>query len=379
MESKKALPSSLFDPNAWDYLTTLALRASVAGGLDLTFDSPIRAPMAVITGTAGNNVLNSGNASDSLSGLAGDDTLNGGAGNDTLNGGTGLDVMNGGTGNDSYYVGELGDSVVEIAAGGIDTVYFVGAGGFYAMPDNVENVIGSGAFGCNLMGNSIANTMTGTASGDLLVGSGGNDTLKGLGGDDLYMVEVLGDVVIEAANGGWDIVYTDLPTYTLQSNVEELNAFNAVGVAATGNALDNYIETQFGNDVLRGGAGNDSLYADTGMDTMIGGTGNDYFEFGSPLGPTNIETITDFNPVADFIHMNSFTFGLPDGPLAATAFKNVGPGGAAVDSSDRILYDQSTGRLYFDADGSGSVGRVQFAVLTNLPTLTFADFLVYPD
>lgn len=377
MESKKPLPSSLFDPKSWDYLTTLALRASVSTGLDLTFESPIRSPMGVITGTAGNNVLTSGNASDSLSGLAGNDTLNGGAGNDTLNGGTGLDVMNGGTGNDTYYLGELGDSVVEIANGGIDTVYYVGAGSAYFMADNVENVIGSGAFGSFLVGNNIANTITGTAAEDFLAGSGGNDTLKGLGGDDEYLVEVLGDVVIEAANGGYDTVYTDLPTYTLQSNVEVLNTFNAVGVAATGNSLNNVIETQFGNDVLRGGAGNDSLYADTGMDTMTGGTGSDYFQFGSTLGPSNVETVTDFNPVEDFIHMNSFTFGLPDGPLAAFAFKNVGPGVAAVDSSDRILYDQSTGKLYFDADGSGSVARVQFAVLTNLSTLTFADFLVY--
>ena len=64
------------------------------------------------------------------------------------------------------------------------------------------------------------------------------------------------------------------------------------------------------------------------------------------------------------------------GTLSSSAFKDIA-GGVAVDSSDRILYNHDTGALYYDADGSGSAARIQFAVLDNKPAhLTNADFFV---
>ncbi|EFG9941159.1 calcium-binding protein, partial [Escherichia coli] len=60
---------------------------------------------------------------------------------------------------------------------------------------------------------------------------------------------------------------------------------------------------------------------------------------------------------------------------AASAFKVLGSG--VVDADDRIIYNASTGALYYDADGSGTAfGRVQFATLTGSPTITAADFVI---
>ena len=61
------------------------------------------------------------------------------------------------------------------------------------------------------------------------------------------------------------------------------------------------------------------------------------------------------------------------GTLAASAFQT---GSVALDADDRILYDSSTGRLLYDADGSGGQAAVQFAVLSTGLSLTNADFLV---
>ena len=62
-------------------------------------------------------------------------------------------------------------------------------------------------------------------------------------------------------------------------------------------------------------------------------------------------------------------------PLSADAFaKN--KAGDAIDDTDRILYSSKTGKLFYDADGSGDGAKVLFATLADSPKLTVADFEV---
>ena len=50
---------------------------------------------------------------------------------------------------------------------------------------------------------------------------------------------------------------------------------------------------------------------------------------------------------------------------------------AAHDADDRIIYDTTTGKLYYDADGNlPGASAVQFALLTTHPTLTAGDFVI---
>ena len=48
------------------------------------------------------------------------------------------------------------------------------------------------------------------------------------------------------------------------------------------------------------------------------------------------------------------------------------------DADDRIVYNTTSGALYYDADGSGSSAAVQIALmgLSIHPTLTYQDFLI---
>jgi Ca2+-binding RTX toxin-like protein len=48
----------------------------------------------------------------------------------------------------------------------------------------------------------------------------------------------------------------------------------------------------------------------------------------------------------------------------------------AADSNDHVIYNKTTGALYYDADGSGATPAVQFAKLSAGLALTHADFLV---
>jgi Ca2+-binding RTX toxin-like protein len=127
---------------------------------------------------------------------------------------------------------------------------------------------------------------------------------------------------------------------------------------------------QGGNDVLRGGAGNDRLF---------GGAGTDAFVFDTALG-ANVDALPDFDPVQDVIHLDNAVFtALATGVLAPGQFRAGANLGAAQDADDRIVYDTTTGRLYYDADGVGGTAAIRFASLGSegsIPTLTVADFLV---
>ena len=100
-------------------------------------------------------------------------------------------------------------------------------------------------------------TGTGSSGADTLHSSSGPNTLVGLGGDDLYYVNNAGDVVIEAANGGFDTVAATLD-YTLPANVEALYMYGS-GLTGTGSN------------------GADTLYSSGGPNTLVGLGGNDFY------------------------------------------------------------------------------------------------------
>jgi Ca2+-binding RTX toxin-like protein len=61
----------------------------------------------------------------------------------------------------------------------------------------------------------------------------------------------------------------------------------------------------------------------------------------------------------------------------ATGFYKSATATAAHDADDRIVYNTTTGALYYDADGAGGDAAIQFAILTGSPdTVTAADFVV---
>ena len=144
-----------------------------------------------------------------------------------------------------------------------------------------------------LNGTAAANILTGTAGDDVIMGLGGNDMLVGTAGNDIlnggagadsmsgglgndiFVVDNIGDVVVELAGQGIDSVQTSLTSFTLGNNIENLFFTGTAAFTGNGNELDNTIVGGAGNDTLNGNGGNDTLIGNAGNDRLAGGAGND--------------------------------------------------------------------------------------------------------
>ena len=215
------------------------------------------------TGNDGANTLFGSTGADTLRGAGGSDTLLGDAGNDQLDGGLGADSMVGGAGNDLYVVDDLGDAVVELAAGGADTIR---SGIDLTLGAEVEALVLTGAAHRGT-GNAGVNLLVGGAGGDTLDGGLGADSLVGGAGDDRYLVDNALDSVTELAGGGADTVVASV-AHTLAVEVETLVLVGAAR-RGTGNALANLITGTVGADTLDGGGGADTLVGGAGDDTYV--------------------------------------------------------------------------------------------------------------
>lgn len=142
-----------------------------------------------------------------------------------------------------------------------------------------------------------------------------------------------------------------------------------------------------GNDRLYGGEGADSLYGDANDDRLYGGSGNDLLVGGfgidrfvfdtRPNSFSNRDTIADFTHWVDRIELENAIFARLGytGTLRAGEFVS-NFSGTARDRNDYIVYERDTGKLFYDADGSGKGAAVLIATLTNKAGLTAADFVV---
>ncbi|MBL8338017.1 MAG: hypothetical protein JNM97_14705, partial [Rhodoferax sp.] len=250
---------------------------------------------------------------------------------------------------------------------------------------NIEGVIGS-AFADILAGGAGNEVLVGNAGNDGLYAAGGIDTLMGGAGNDtmdggpgIDAVDygaATGPVTAElwrsfASNdgqGGQDALW----------NIEYLlgSPFNDLLAGTTG---DNYLAGQNGADQLYAAGGNDTLVGGLGNDTLNGGAGLDVFLFNTVPGATNVDIVQDFVVVDDTIWLENavFTALVATGPLAAGRLRAGAGVTTAADGDDLILYNSSTGALYYDADGSGGAAApVQFALLGTGLGLTVADFVV---
>lgn len=214
------------------------------------------------TGNELNNFLTGNSASNTLSGLDG---------NDRLNGLTGADTMLGGLGNDIYFVDNAGDVVTENINEGIDTVRTTIS---YTLGSNLEKLVLQGSKAIDGTGNELDNVLVGNNQANTLDGSSGDDKMTGRAGNDTYVVDSVGDTVIEQANQGTDLVMSSID-YTLGTHLEKLTLTGSDALSGTGNSSNNVITGNVGDNTLRGLAGQDFLRGLDGEDTLIGAGGSD--------------------------------------------------------------------------------------------------------
>jgi Ca2+-binding RTX toxin-like protein len=205
-------------------------------------------------GTSGNDTLDGLGGDDVLRGLTGNDTLIGGTGNDLLDGGLGSDTMTGGAGNDTYVV-STGDTVVEQANQGLDTVQ---SDVTWTLGVNLEALTLTGSANINGSGNTLDNLLTGNSGANVLTGGAGND---------VYVIST-GDTVVEGSATGTDTVLSDVTT-TLSANVELLGLTGTAAINGIGNSLANGITGNAAANVLNGGTGADILAGLGGDDTYV--------------------------------------------------------------------------------------------------------------
>jgi Ca2+-binding RTX toxin-like protein len=285
---------------------------------------------SIVDTTAGNDTVAVASAAGIIShieGLGGDDILTGGLGNDRLFGGEGndtlaggaggTDTLVGGAGDDTYILDDLGDSFIELAGGGTDTVQSAISA---TLGLHIERLVLTGSANVNGVGNGLANHITGNGGNNFLGGAEGNDILLGNGGDDVleggegvdtleggdgndqlngqsgddvmkgglgndsYVIDSLGDSIEDVAAGGTDSVVirgSAVTSFTLGALFENLTYEGLAAFTGTGNDLDNVITGGLLNDVLSGGLGADTLNGGDGDDRLIGGAGSDTLRGGT--------------------------------------------------------------------------------------------------
>ncbi|OAM52090.1 hypothetical protein A7981_00960 [Methylovorus sp. MM2] len=305
--------------------------------------------------------------------------LTGNSAANQLDGGLGRDTLAGGQGNDTYIIDVDNDVIMENTGEGTDTALSMSN---YTLSSNVENLTLLGDLGIEnlngignemdnfILGNNGNNTLTGLDGNDTLDGINGTDMLIGGVGDDTYLVSNNTTTITENSGEGNDAVITS-QTYTLGINLENLslglnNNLNVID--GTGNALNN---TLIGNDAanLLNGLG--------GNNTLTGGLDDDVFIL-STSG--SVDTITDFTIGDDHIWLENeiFTSFLSSGNLQLSSFKSGLGLTSGQDADDYLIYDSTTGNLYYDALGNtaGSAAAIQIAQLSAGLALTSSDFLV---
>ena len=345
--------------------------------------------MANIVGTSGNDSLVGTSGDDTLEGLGGNDNLIGNAGHDLLIGGAGADSMNGGAGNDHYVVG-AGDVVSEAGGSGVDTVetsvsWTLGAG--------FEDMVITGTAVTSNSGNELNNIINGSDGNNWLRGLQGDDSIWGGGGNDTINMSsgagasygndtidgYLGIDTLDYGSAARTAVFVDLAAGTASGggtagagsavvrNVENVN----------GSGFDDVISGDFTANFLYGFNGNDALDGREGNDRLEGAAGNDRYAFTVAPGSTNADTIVGFASGADKIVLDGRAHALlgANGNFAAGDARFVAGAGlsSGQDASDRVIYNTTTGQLFYDVDGNGAGAAQLIATLQGAPAMAATD------
>jgi Ca2+-binding RTX toxin-like protein len=341
----------------------------------------------------------------------GNDTAYGGAGDETFITENGTNFLDAGGGTDTLIV--VAPSTVDLRV----TERQQTSEASWDIIRNVENLSGS-IFSDRFIGNIAANTLTGNDGNDTLDGYDGNDLLSGGAGNDLivggagsdtavftgrfsdYTISVgeSGTITItdnRAAGDGADYLggmefalFSDrvftlpppsapspavVPTSSAEPSTPTPSITSSTPIASPAKNLS--FRGGKKAEAFKGDSGHDYLNGGLGNDRLTGGEGQDTFAFSTKLGSRNVDRIVDFQHADDSIKLSKAVFSkLQVGILTKDAFHI---GAKAHDSSDHIIFNQRTGALSYDADGSGAkYAAIKFAQLKAKTLLATDDFFI---
>ncbi len=331
-------------------------------------------PFLTLTGTAGNDVIQGGNAyGETLSGLGGNDTLHGGQGADIylFNQGDGQDTISDTSSawydENSIIFGEGLLSQLNLTfESNYDTVYSFAS-------DSVRVKAGSGVSPQFISNGTVAaDTFNGSIYRDIMHGLAGNDAINGNAGADALYGDAGNDTIAGGDDSDW--LYggdgDDVLDGSKLTGVDEIETNFS-------NSVDHYVGGK-GNDTLHGNSKDDYYYFNPGdgHDVIIEGAyylnghwyyGSDTLTFGAGITPDNIHvgklnadlvitvSLTDTVTIKDWFTGSGFkdrveSFRFADGSyrsvtdmtrLANTVYGTEGDDVLTISSSaDGVLYGE---------------------------------------
>lgn len=214
-------------------------------------------------------------------------------------------------------------------------------------------------------------------------------------GGSLDLSEIVADGIHPNAAGYQEIGdawYDALVKQDTLTGVDEITG-TVFGDRLTGNDQANSLFGNDGTDFLRGGEDNDVVHGGLGNDTIYGGAGSDILIAGAGadvfvLQPSNnfqngyVDKITDFDVNEDRLVFSASDFN--GGLVTDTNLTEINSETGvlinitnpySLGTSASFFYENDTGILSFDPDGSGSVATSEIAVLSNTPLLSKEDII----
>ena len=395
---------------------------------------------SVLRGGEGNDSITGQGERDILEGGTGNDTIDGGFFGTTVNGGAGNDLLTGGDLDDTFVFavapGSANADRITDFQSAVDSIRLDGAvhanvgpsGAFAAgdarfwssatgtAHDADDRVIynsatgelwydadGSGAGARALIatlqgappltasdievvnggssgGSPGGNVINGTSGADTLADTSGNDTINGLAGNDTITGGRGGTDVVNGGDGRDSLLFTTATgavVVDFVAGTAGTTSFTSIEKVATGD----YNDTLIGNAAaqnLTAQRGSDTLAGAGGVDTLWGGAGDDTFIF-RETGTANADTIGDWTSGSDTIALDNSALtavGADGDFVAGDARFWASSTGAAHDANDRVIFNTSTGSLYYDADGTGGGAAELIATVQSGATVAATDIVV---
>ncbi len=250
-----------------------------------------------VYGSSSDDKITGGLGSDYLYGDGGDDTFmvtEADTGFDRYNGGDGVDRVQAGDNDDDIRISSFsGDHRVEVIDGGAGTNRIVGSTSNNTLDFSATQLLNIAVIDTD-KGND---TLYGSAGNDVLIGGIGSDYVYGNAGDDTFMATA-GDTGFDRYSGGEgnDTLLGDdsdntfrISSYSGANTVETIDGGlgdNHIVGSTSNNTLDftattliniASINSDKGNDTVKGSAGNDLIIGGIGSDYLYGNAGDDTF------------------------------------------------------------------------------------------------------
>ena len=191
--------------------------------------------------------------------------------------------------------------------------------------DNAFSLINQGTNGRDILNGGLGN--------DSIYGGGGRDNISAYAGDDF----IDGGRGRDFINGG--------------SGNDVIDGGRGRDFI-NGEAGNDYLNGGRGNDQIIGGDGDDTLNGGAGVDRLTGGAGADDFVFGGEglnFRQISLDFVNDFAATEDQIVVSSATFTDLSGDISFGVVDNFV---SAIFSEETIIYEQGTGSLIYNQNGS---------------------------